>query len=242
MYLYETHLHTSQGSACASVTGAYHARQYLAQGYEGIMITDHFFGGNTAVPKNLPWEERIERFCLGYEDAKKEGDKIGLKVFFGWEQAYGGTEFLIYGLDKAWLLAHPEMEHWTIEEQFREVDKAGGLVVQAHPFRNRYYIDHIRLYPNLVHAIEGVNAGNALLDNQLAVAYGKKYHLTMTGGSDCHDERNFGGGTAFYVRLDSVQDYIREVKAGRIAGIYPVQQQRTDLTKADITLPVTLYQ
>lgn len=241
MFFYETHLHTSQASACASVTGAYHARQYKEQGYDGIIVTDHFFGGNTSVPYRLPWKERINRFCSGYEDAKKEGDRIGLKVFFGWEQAYDETEFLIYGLDKDWLLAHPEMEHWTVEEQFAQVDAAGGLVVQAHPFRNRYYINKIRLYPNHVHGIEGVNSGNAILDNQLAVAYAKQYQLTMTGGSDGHHEKVLGGGTGFERELHSIEDYIREVKKGSIACIEPMPPQNCHLSKKDIALPVKLY-
>ena len=107
LYTVETHLHTSQGSACAHSTGAEMARAHKAAGYDTIIITDHFFGGNTAVPRDLPWAQRIELFCAGYEQAKQEGDKIGLTVLFGWEWAWHGTEFLTYGLDKAYLLAHP---------------------------------------------------------------------------------------------------------------------------------------
>lgn len=241
MFFYETHLHTSQASACAVVTGAYHAKQYKARGYDGIIITDHFFGGNTAVPRHMSWEERINRFCSGYEDAKAEGDRIGLKVFFGWEQAYyGETEFLVYGLDKEWLLAHPEMEDWTVEEQFARVEEAGGLVVQAHPFRDRYYIGTFRLYPNHVHAIEAVNSGNQVLDNQLAIAYAKEYHLTMTGGSDCHDGSDLGGGTGFERELYTIEDYVREVKAGNVSCIAPLPPKKK-LTRKDLALPVKLY-
>ena len=38
------------------------------------------------------------------------GDEIGLQVFFGWEETFDGQDFLIYGLDKEWMLKHPEME------------------------------------------------------------------------------------------------------------------------------------
>ena len=58
-YRYETHLHTCQGSACASATGAEMARAHLAAGYTGIFITDHFFNGNTAVPRELPFFPRL---------------------------------------------------------------------------------------------------------------------------------------------------------------------------------------
>ena len=39
------------------------ARAHLEAGYTGIFVTDHFFNGNTAVPADLPWRERVERFC-----------------------------------------------------------------------------------------------------------------------------------------------------------------------------------
>ena len=124
-YLYETHMHTSEGSACASNTGAEMARAYAQAGYTGIIITDHFVYGNTAVDRSLPWSEWVEKFCLGYEHAKEEGEKCGLQVFFGWESGYGGPEFLVYGLDKQWLLNHPEIKDATVEEQLQLVH-AGG--------------------------------------------------------------------------------------------------------------------
>ena len=46
-YLYETHMHTSEASACAGSTGAQMARAYKEAGYTGIIVTDHFFYGNT---------------------------------------------------------------------------------------------------------------------------------------------------------------------------------------------------
>ena len=87
-YRYETHLHTSQGSACGKCTGEEMAEAYKEAGYTGIFVTDHFFYGNTAVDRSLPWEEWVESYCKGFEQAKKTGDRIGLQVFFGWEASY----------------------------------------------------------------------------------------------------------------------------------------------------------
>lgn len=99
-YLYETHLHTSQGSACACCTGAEMAKACKEAGYTGIIVTDHNWGGNTAVNRRMPWREWVNEFYKGYEDAKRMGDNIGLDVFPGYEAGYQGTEFLIYGIGK----------------------------------------------------------------------------------------------------------------------------------------------
>ena len=144
-FLYETHLHTCLASACGKSTGKEHARFYKDAGYAGVIMTDHFFGGNTAVDRTLPWEKRIDLFWRGYEDAREEGDRIGLDVFFGLEQNFSGDEYLIYGPTKEYMKAHPEMEHWTRRQQLEEVHKAGGCVIQAHPFRIRGYMDRIRI-------------------------------------------------------------------------------------------------
>lgn len=208
MYKYETHLHTSQASACATVSGSYQAHAYKEAGYTGIMITDHFFRGNTCISPKLSWEERVNAFCSGYEDAKKTGDKIGLQVFFGWEETYEGQDFLIYGLDKEWLLNHPEVQHWTIQQQFEEVDKYGGLVIQAHPFRDRPYIPKIRLFPNHVHGVEVINASNHDEENQQAFMYARKYNLPMTAGADSHNHNIIRSGINVDNKFESVNDYI----------------------------------
>ena len=79
LYKYETHMHTLEASACAHSTAAAMADKYKAEGYTGIFVTDHFFNGNTCIPRDLPWEERVELYCKGYEHAKARGDEIGLE-------------------------------------------------------------------------------------------------------------------------------------------------------------------
>ena len=218
-FLYETHMHTCQGSACGKVTGKEQARVYRDAGFAGIIITDHFFGGNTAVNRELPWEERIDLFWRGYEDAKEEGDRIGLDVFFGLEQGYHGDEYLIYGLTKEYMKAHPEMEHWTRRQQLEEVHKAGGCVIQAHPFRMRHYMDRIRLGLLYCDGIEAANAGNEPLDDARAWKYGREYGLVMTAGSDNHCGTNWPlYGVSLEKQLTSMEDYVKI-----ILGKSPVQ-------------------
>lgn len=219
-YAYETHLHTSEGSACGRNTGAEMARACKEAGYTGIFVTDHFYQGNTAVDRSLDWEDWVDGYCKGYENAKAVGDQIGLQVFFGWEQSFHGADFLVYGLDKAWLKAHPEIRDCTVEEQYRLVKQDGGMVIHAHPFREAFYIPQTRLYPDAVDGVEVVNASHARgysgkeelpeFDRK-ALEYAKEHDFPQTGGSDIHSVHLLGGGMAFAKPLNSVQDYIDSV-------------------------------
>lgn len=215
LYRYETHLHTKEVSACAQISGVEQVRSYKAAGYTGIFVTDHFFNGNCRIPRNLPWEERVDLFCRGYENAKEEGDRIGLSVFFGWESNYKGTEFLIYGLDKEWLKRHPEILSWSIEEQYMSVHKSGGYVVHAHPFRDCSYIPEIRLFPNSVDAVEAINFRNQSKDfNRKAIAYAKKYNFPTTAGTDAHGFEYSHSGVAFMHKLKDSKDFIDSIIEG----------------------------
>ena len=210
-YLYETHMHTCQASACGRSTGREHARFYKDAGYTGIIVTDHFFGGNTAVDRSLPWKERVNWFWSGYEDAKEEGDRIGLDVFFGLEQNYSGDEYLIYGLTKEYMTEHPEMEHWNRRQQLEEVHRAGGCVIQAHPFRIRGYMNRIRVGTAFCDGIEAANRGNEALDDARARRMGLAMNLVMTAGSDNHWSRPESPiyGVALEKRLTSIADYVK---------------------------------
>jgi hypothetical protein len=222
LYRYETHLHTSEASACAVYSATEQVHTYKAAGYDGIIVTDHFFNGNSSVPRELPWEERIDRFCRGYEAAKEEGDRIGLSVFFGFESGYDATDFLIYGLDKEWLKGHPDMLDWSVEEQYRRVHADGGYIVHAHPFRVRPYIKEVRLFPDCVDAVEVINVGNRNdeFDRQAAV-YAKKHRLPVTAGTDCHGLETVHSGLAFHHRIEDISDFIRELKSGKYELIKP---------------------
>ena len=213
MYLYETHMHTCQGSACGTSTGAEHARFYKQQGYQGIFITDHFFGGNTAAPRTGKWKDRIDHYCSGFEDAWNEGQKIGLDVFFGIEQNFEGDEYLIFGLDKQYLLDHPEIEHWTRKEQFENVHAAGGCVIQAHPFRMRGYLNAIRVCDLYADGLEVANAGNTQPQDAYAARYCKERGIYTIAGSDNH--KSHEGCKLYGVGLDkpvdSIDDWVAHI-------------------------------
>ena len=108
-YRYDTHVHTSPVSRCAKATVRQTVEFYKKKGYDGIFITNHFLDGNINIDYSEPYEKKIEFYFSDYEEALKIGEELGLKIFLGVELSYRGTDFLIYGLDKQWYLAHPEI-------------------------------------------------------------------------------------------------------------------------------------
>lgn len=219
-YKYETHMHTSQGSDCSSTSGARMIERLYNLGYTGCFITDHFFGGNTAVKnemRKLPWEVRVRLFCQGYDDAKKRGDELGFQVFFGLEFGWRATEFLTYGVDMQFLIDHPEIEDMPLPRFADLVHSCGGFVIHAHPFREADYISTIRLYPHKVDGVEVYNCNNCDEYNNRAKWYADSFGLPKTGGSDshhfwCHPN----GGIETEKRLESPQDYLSAIQSGSV--------------------------
>lgn len=210
------HLHTSEISRCASILAKEQIRTYKNQGFTGVCVTDHFLNGNTSVPRELSWKERITLFCKGFEAAKKEGEKCGVDVFFGWEYSYRGTDFLTYGLDKEWLLAHPEIMQMNTKDYCDFVRGQGGFVVQAHPFREARYIEMIRLLPRQVDGVEVLNANRTDFENERADEYADNYNLIKLAGSDNHTGRQPRlCGISSDIKFSSIQELISAVKSGK---------------------------
>lgn len=215
-YRYETHLHTAECSRCARASAEEQVRHYVDLGYDGIFVTDHFLGGNTTVPPQLGWKRKVELFCRGWELAKEAGEKLGLKVFFGWEHADKGTDFLTYGLDKAWLLDMENVNTMPIGDYLDFVRAQGAYVVHAHPFREDFYIPAIQLFPRKVDGVEIINANRKDFENRLAEEYAKNYGLAVFAGSDNHtagaQKRRCGIETD--EPISSEADFIRVLRSG----------------------------
>lgn len=212
-FLYETHLHTAESSKCGASSGAEFARHFHALGYAGIFVTDHFLNGNTTVPAELPWAERIAWFCRGYDAAAAEGRRLGLGVFFAWEYSYGWAHFLTYGLGRDWLLAHPDMLDWELLDYFDRVHADGGFIVHAHPFREK--VDLVQLVPGKTDAVEVVNAARSDVHNRYALDFAVSHRLLRTAGSDIHSTlQKRLCGVSCTRRLSGGGDYLAALASG----------------------------
>ena len=225
MFLYETHVHTSNVSACAVSSGAEQARAYKAKGYAGIIVTDHFFTGNIRYTGASRWDKKLDFFVSGYNEAKKTGGKIGLDVFFGWEYTIYGSDFLTYGLDIDFLLANSKLRDTVrIEEYSRLVRKHGGYLAQAHPFREAFWIQYQKAVdPEFIDGVEVFNCNMTDACNDKAFKFAKKHSLPMQAGTDSHEAGCYNGlsGIKLNQRAKSIFDIIAAIKSGEAELILP---------------------
>lgn len=216
MYKYETHLHSSPVSKCGSYSVRDNMEFYKSEGYDGIFLTNHFIDANIGCDRTLPYEEQIEFFFSDIEEGLRIQDEVGIKFFWGVESSYLGTDFLIYGLSKEWYLSHPEIMTMPRSDMLTLMAEDGALIVQAHPYREASYIDHIRLFPRHVHAVEIINCGNKDFQNDLARVYADAYELPTVAGTDNHISRYVHklAGVEFDTPLNTIDDYIERIKKG----------------------------
>ena len=211
-------MHTLPVSKCARQDVRQNLEFYASLGYDGVFITNHFLDGNINIDKSLPYEEQLEFYFSDYYEALRLSKEIGIKVFLGIEISYRGTDFLIYGLDKEWFLAHPEIMDMKKSDELAFLIENGALVIQAHPYREDRHINHIRLFPRCVHGVEVINASRPDFENAMADAYANAYQLLKIAGSDNHAGNNakrLAGIETSSPLLDE-KDFISRVKSGDI--------------------------
>lgn len=195
-YRYEMHCHCNWCSACAHSSPQAMAQAYYQAGYAGMVLTDHFLSGNSAIDRSLPWKDKVEAYWRAYEAARDwaRGRSRDFTVLFGLEHQYGGgKEVLTYGIDLDFLLAHPDLDQYSLADYTDAVRRAGGLISMAHPYRHADYIDDTILpQPRYLDGAEVYNYGNTPEENRQAYELAREHPLIPTSGGDVHreDEEN----------------------------------------------------
>lgn len=218
MYKYETHLHTYPISKCAKANIYECIDFYKEKGYDGVFITNHFLDGNINIDFSASYEEKIKFYFSDYEKGVEYGKSLGFKVFLGVEISYKGTDFLVYGLDKEWYLNNPLIMNMKKSDELKVMNDSGALIIQAHPYREADYIDHIRLFPRYVHGVETINSCRTELENRMAKIYAENYGLTEFAGSDNHvgDEIGVLAGMCSETPILNEKDFVARVKSGQM--------------------------
>jgi predicted metal-dependent phosphoesterase TrpH len=142
-------------------------------------------------------------------------------VFRGIEISTDCGHLLVYGLtDDSWN-TWGKHHYFELSKIVQNVHQRGGVCVPAHPFRGRESLgDHLFTAQGL-DAIETHNGVNGPKQNQLAMEAAAKLGLPTTGGSDCHYLEQVGRAcTEFVNPVRTMEDLVREIKAGNCRGLF----------------------
>ena len=218
-FKFETHAHCSPASACGREPPETVVECYARAGYSGMFLTDHFFNGNCGIPDGLPWPERVRAFCDGFHRASRRGAEIGFRVFFGYEFAWRGAEFLILNANEKFLLENPGLLHWDMLEFLERARADGAFVVHAHPCRVAPHItDPGRRFPLHIDAVEVFNASHNPVYNPPAAQYAAECGLPALSGSDNHNPFQIqGAGVALRQNPATAAEFVAVIKSGEYA-------------------------
>lgn len=181
-YRIEGHCHTKDSSPCGQVYAEDILKAYQENNYSGIIITDHFsyqvFGNNDS------WKNIVDKFLLGYKNAKKLESKYNIKIYLGMEIRFTDSynDYLVYGITEEFLYQNEWLYMKSLKE-LKTLSKDKYLIIQAHPFRYGNTLADLNLLDGI--EINNTNPHN-ICNNHLAYNAYLKSNLIPTCGCDFH--------------------------------------------------------
>lgn len=170
-------------------------------------------------------EERakgIDALCVTSHDsfipatvAKEVGKKMSFTLFVGCEYSSIEGHLLIYGINDENFVKRELMSAQYVIDC---VSERGGVVVPSHPYSlsNSFVLGDKLFDLKGLFAIETINGGRSLEENNRAENAAKIGSLNGTGGSDGHFRGMYGNAyTVFDNEIKSDEDLVREIKNGK---------------------------
>lgn len=215
--LFEMHFHTSQTSPCGRVPGQDGVLAYKERGYDGIVVTDHYYDGYfEEILPDMSWEDKLDHWLEGYRAAKAAGDACGMTVLLGMELRFSGSnnDYLVYGVTEDFLLSHPRLYRMNLASFSQLAGEEGFWWAQAHPFRP--WVTPCE-DPRALDGAEVHNTNPRQENhNDLASAWAEKNDLPGIAGSDFHQIEDLAlAGVRFEAEIDSQEALLRALKASR---------------------------
>ncbi len=204
--LIDLHTHTAPRSDDSELTPDELIINAKRTGLDAVCLTEH----------DCFWDnEDIAALCRKHDFLVLPGVEINTEE----------EHLLVFGLTK-WTIG---MSRATSVKEI--VDKVGGAVIVAHPFRRkilkgedpgnrRYYRELDRACKNplyaMVDAIEVFNARGSEKENAFSKELAERLKLRGIAGSDAHEPADIGRvATKFERRVSTVEELIAELKSGR---------------------------
>ena len=217
--VFDLHIHTIKGSPDSGLTPEQLVEESQRMGLTGAMVTEHD-----------GWQK------YDFEQFAKEQDLVMVRAL----EVYTPLGHVItMGLEGHISGYAEDLE--TIRILRKEVDRVGGFMILAHPFRFLFDLpnytqnmlfqdakhlpktaDEAAAHPvfELVDEIEVVNGGNIEVENRFAQEVAAVHGRWGTGGSDAHSTDGLAKGTTVFngdVRNEA--DLLEALRAGDFAPV-----------------------
>lgn len=213
-YKYELHCHTKETSLCGQVPAAEIVKMYKEQGYNGIVITDHY-SPMTFKPSRV-WRPQtdIDFYLSGYNEALKYADE-NFTVLLGMEIRYYATanDYLVYGVTEEFLRNNGNLMK-LYPKKFRKLANENNMIVlQAHPFRNGLMR---RISPEYLDGTEVFNGKADAESNNKSAQWAEENNMAIrVSGSDFHRPSNLAkGGIITNEPIKTNDDLLRILRSG----------------------------
>jgi predicted metal-dependent phosphoesterase TrpH len=207
--LIDLHVHTFPLSDDSFLRPDELIEQAKAAGLDGVCLTEHDFF----------WEP---------ESARELARRHNFLVIPGVEVNTEDGHMLVFGVDRYVYGMHRIRELSTL------VERAGGAMVAAHPYRRLmpFYpgddelwslaLERAMISPAFSHvsALEAINGHGSQHENLFSWQLCARLGLPGVAGSDAHHAREVGVcATRFQQHIGHVGDLVRELKAGRFHAV-----------------------
>ncbi len=217
----DMHCHTFPVSCCSELSPKELVNAYVAAGYDGIVLTNHY---KRAFLDSLgnSHEEQINGFLNDYREAKKAAEGYSFCIILGCEVNFFTTdrttndsgeegivngEFLLYGVSEKFLFNAGDLCAKTQKEVYEICCSENILCYQSHPYRSRHFCKP--LDPKYMHGAEVFNPHfDPKLDDSLNFAI--KNGLLMSGGGDSHYLSDIGNAGMYIPKEINDQFELRD--------------------------------
>lgn len=233
--LIDLHAHSSGISRCCQIPAEEVLKTAKEYGIDGIVLTNHY-------QKSYLQNDDADAFAKAYVEefhyTEKIAEELGMKVFFGVEvttELYKNVHMLVYGVSEKFVLENPRVFELNQEELYKLVKVYGGVLVQAHPFRNgctvldTAYLDGVEINCHPLY-------GNSYQKDLMEIAAENK--LLLTCGGDYHAD-TYRPHCGMYLPDDignnnELRDYLLDTKEVKLCIHEPNEE-----TSADVSVNLT---
>ena len=208
----EMHTHTKESSPCAHIDAAQMVRMYTNEGYDAVVITDHYNKWSMEQMGAVSSDEYSDYVLSGFYAAKKAASD-NLIILPGIEVTLleSPNDYLLYGIKPDFLYNNPYLYKLTLRELYSLCHKNDILLVQAHPCRA--YCSPAPF--ELLDGIEVYN-GNPRHNSNNDKTYNMAVNsdLILTSGSDFHQTEDLAhGGIITNSEIYDIKDLTNVLKS-----------------------------